>query len=118
MTLSNTAQPGPACPSPSAAACQGIRERERREKTHRGAPSGANKDTAWQVLSDGRWLETRVITSHTGGPGPVMRAERRAMRRGSLTDRIRDVTESYKMTARVNNLIFSSLQLAGSITET
>ena len=43
-----------------------------------GAPSGANKDTAWQVLSDGRWLETRVITSNTGGPGPVMRATREA----------------------------------------
>ena len=31
------------------------------------------------------------------------------MRRGSLTDRIGDVTESYKMTARVNNLIVSVL---------
>ena len=30
------------------------------------------------------------------------------MRRGSLTDRIGDVTESYKLTARVNNLIFST----------
>ena len=83
----------------------------------------ADTDTAWRVLSDGGgwgWSpggETGDNILHGGSGARNASTERRAMRRGSLTDRIGDVTESYKMTARVNNLIFSSLQLAGSITE-
>lgn len=59
--------------------------------------------------------ETGDNISHGGSGARNASGERRAMRRGSLTDRIGDVTESYKMTARVNNLIiFSSSWLEAS----